>query len=290
MRTILVLAGGHSTDKPVFDTAIAAARPLAANLEFLHVRIGPGEGVVHIPHVEFATGAGLQTVLDDLEKRSITRATAALHHFEELCERESIEIAVSPSDLRQGTLSATWSEEQGNATAKIMRCARHNDLIVLGRHTRSNGLPPDLAERLLVESGRPLLIVPAERRRHLLGTVLICWKETATSARALTAALPLLAVSKHVVIASVQEGSDGSPEALYHLAQRLEWDGISADVRWLAQSPSPVSERLDILADEIGADLLVMGGYGHGRMRAMVFGGCTQRFLDQSKRPVLLMH
>ncbi len=290
MRTILVLAGGHATDKTVFNTALAAAKPLGAHLEFLHVRIGPSEAAAYTPHVGFATGDGLRATLGDLETKAEQRSITALHHFEELCERESIKIAVKPSDLKRRSLSASWSEEHDDAAAKITRCARHNDLVVIGRRARSNGLPPDLVEQLLVESGRPILIAPGERRPHLLGTVLVCWKETATSARALGAALPLLAVSKRVVIASIQEGSDGSPEALYHLAQRLEWDGIAADPIWLTASATPVADRLASLANEINADLLVMGGYGRGRVREMVFGGCTQHFLDQSDRPVLLMH
>ncbi|MBS0518475.1 MAG: universal stress protein [Proteobacteria bacterium] len=290
MRTILVLAGGQSTDKMVFDVALAAARPLGANLEFLHVRIGPNEAAAYVPHVDFAAGSGLQTVLSDLEEQAARRSRAALHHFEELCEREVLDIAVRPSDLGRSTLSATWSEERGDAMAKVMRCARHNDLVVVGRHTRSNGLPPDLAERLLVECGRPILIAAAEKRHHLLDTVLVCWKETGASARALGAALPLLAASKRVVIASIQERGEESPEGLYHLTQRLEWNGIAADARWLTSSATPAAERLDLLARELNAGLLVMGGYGYGRLRSTVFGGCTQYFLDQAERPVLLMH
>lgn len=289
MRTILVLAGGQSTDKLVFDTALAAARPLGANLEFLHVRVGPGEAAARVPHADFSTGSGLRGVLGNLEREAARRSAAALHHFEELCEREALDIAVTPTDLGKDALSATWSEEHGDAMSRIIRHARHNDLVVLGRHTRSNGLPPDIAERLLMESGRPVLIAAPERR-HLLDTVLLCWKESAASARALGVALPLLAASKHVVIASIQEGAEDSPEGLYHLAQRLQWNDISADARWLTPSATPVADRLSSLASELNAGLIVMGGYGYGRLRSMVFGGCTQHFLDQADRPVLLVH
>ncbi len=102
--------------------------------------------------------------------------------------------------------------------------------------------------------------------------------------------MPLLAVCKRVVIASVEEGTTDGPEGLYHLAQRLEWDGIKAEARWLTADSQPTIARLEATAREVDADLLVMGGYGHGRMREMVFGGCTRHFLDQGDRPVLLMH
>jgi nucleotide-binding universal stress UspA family protein len=290
MRTILVLAGGHATDKAVFDTALAAARPLGANLEFLHVRIELAEAAVYTPHVEFAIGRALRGALTNLEAQAQKRSLAALHHFEELCEREAIEIAIKPSNLQTAQVSACWYEEHDDAAVNIVRCARHNDLIVVGRRSHSNGLPPDLLEQVLMQSGRPVLIASAEPRQRLTGTVLVCWNETAESARALAASLPLLAASKRVVIASVEEGAGSSPQALYHLAQRLEWDGIVANPQWLRSSSQPVADRLQALATETQADLLVMGGYGHGRLREMVFGGCTQYFLDQGDRPVLMMH
>jgi nucleotide-binding universal stress UspA family protein len=290
MRTILVLAGGRSTDKAVFDTALAAAKPFDAHLEFLHVRISPAEAAIYTPHIDFARGGALHAALDHLETTAQKRASAALHHFEELCEREAIDIAVSPADLGRACVSASWCEEQDDAVARIVRCARHNDLTVIGRRSRSNGLPPDLVEQILVTSGRPLLLASDQRRRQLMGTVLVFWKETAESARAIAAALPLLAGSARVFVASVEEGAGASPESLYHLVQRLEWNGIVALPRWLRSSSQPVVERLRSLAIEIDADLLVMGAYGHGRVREMVFGGCTRHFLDQCDRPVLLMH
>lgn len=205
MRSILVLAGGRATDGVVFETALAAASPLHAHLEFLHVRPDVGEAAIYTPHVDFALGAGVASALGALQSEGKARAAAALHHFEALCEKESLDIAVKPDDAGIGRRCASWCEEHHDAVTRIMHFARHNDLVVIGRHNRSNGLPPDLIERVLVGSGRPLLIAPARTPDSVTETVLVCWKETAESARALTAAMPLLAVAKRVVLVTVSD-------------------------------------------------------------------------------------
>jgi nucleotide-binding universal stress UspA family protein len=290
MRTILVLAGGRESDKAVFATALSAANPLGAHLEFLHVRISAGEAAAYTPHIEFASGTALHAAFSDLREAAKTRSAAALHHFEELCETELIEIAIHPAGGTTNVVTASWSEEHDYAVARISQCARHNDLVVIGRPSRANGLPIDLVERLLTDSGRPILIAPAKARERLTGIALVFWKETAESARALAAALPLLRVCKRVIIVSVQEDANNSPESLDHLAQRLEWNGIKVETKWVRADTTSTAFHLEAVATEVDADILVMGGYGHGRLREMVFGGCTRQFIDQPDRPVLLMH
>lgn len=290
MRSILVLAGGHATDAVVFDTALAVAKPLRAHLEFLHVRPDPGEAALYTPHVEFASGDALSAAMNELQSKTQERSRAALHHFEALCERECIDIAIDPCDRRDGSLAASWCEEHHDAPGKITEFARHNDLVVIGRRSRSNGLPYNLVERLLMNGGRPVLIVPAKAPHSMMGTVLVCWKETAEAARTLSATLPFLAACRRVVLTGVEEGPQKTPEGLCHLARRLAWDGITVETRWLRSTDEPVARRLESLANEIGADTLMMGAYGHGPLQELVFGGCTRHFLEHAERAVLMMH
>ena len=168
-----MLAGGRESDKTVFATALSAARPLGAHLEFLHVRIGAGEAAAYTPHIEFASGTALHAAFSDLGEKANARSTAALHHFEALCESELIEIAIHPARAATNAVSASWCEEHDYAVARMTRCARHNDLVVIGRPSRANGLPMDLVERLLVNSGRPILIAPTKTRERLTGTVMV---------------------------------------------------------------------------------------------------------------------
>jgi len=232
----------------------------------------------------------MQAALSRLSAETKSRSRAALHHFEELCEKEPIEIAVQPRDRKGAGVSACWREESEHAASTMIHCARHNDLVVVGRPSRSNGLPVDVVERLLVESGRPLLIAPNKPCREITGTILVCWKETAESARALSAAMPLLTLAKRVVIVSVGEETGQLPRDLFHLVERLEWSGIKAEPIWMPASPKSSAHRLDELAASLDVDLMVMGGYGHGRMREIVLGGCTRHFLGQADRPVMMTH
>ena len=242
------------------------------------------------PHVDFARGAGLSDALRVLGHEGKARATAARHHFEALCEKEAIDIAVDPESNVFGRQCASWSEDHHEPVTGILHFARHNDLVVLGRRGGTNGLPPDLVERVLVGSGRPILIAPHHAPKSITGTVMVCWKETAEAARAVTAAMPLLALARRVVLVTVEEDSEKTPEAISHLAQRLEWNGIKADAKWLRRSDAPVEQRLESLAREEDASLLVMGAYGHGRLRELVFGGSTRHFLEHAERPVFLVH
>ena len=288
MKTILVLTGSSETDSVVFETALAAAQPLGAHLEFLHIRISPGQAAEFTPRVDFARGVALRDALDRLKATGERRSASASRHFQEFCERQAIEIAQTPSPAHGVT--ASWCEEQDDAVERILLHARHNDLVILARPSRPNGLPPALIELLLVRCGRPLLVAPPRPRQSLTGTVLVCWKETAAAARALGAALPLLSKSKRVVTVGVEEAAGGSLDGLRDLARQLAWHGIAAEISWKEAEAGSAAAQLEADGDRYDADLLVMGGYGHSGAREIVFGGCTQHFLEAAGRPVLLMH
>ena len=288
MKAILVLTGGGETDRAVFDTALAAAKPLGAHLECLHVRVSTAQAAMVTPHVDFAIGAGLRHALDHLKLQSELRSAAAASHFLGFCQEHEIEIADAP--IRLGRVSASWREERDDAVQRAISRARHNDLAVLARSSRPNGLPPSFIETLLLDCGRPILLAPAQAPRSLTGTVLVCWKEAASAARALAAALPLLVKAKRVVIAGIEEGKTGSQEGLRDVARLLSWHGIRAETAWRPSGSGSAADELELAAAEYDADLLVMGGYGHGRAREVIFGGCTRRFLEHAERPLLIMH
>lgn len=287
MKTILVPAGGSRTDHAVFATALAAARALGAHLEFVHVRISPGQAAEYTPHVDFAQGAALRDALSRLEHEAQKRSRAAERHFHQFCEQQGIAISDTPS--RGRTVSAAWREELDDAVERLAYRARHNDLVVLGRAARADGLPPDLIERILLGCGRPVLIAPDHPPQHLTGTVLVCWKETAEAARAVTAALPLLSRCKRVVVVCAEEPKASLPDA-FDVAQQLMWHGVAAEATSIPADKGAAAEALQFAARRYDADLMVMGAYGFSRTREIIFGGCTQSFIDRAERPVLLMH
>ena len=287
MKTILVLTGGSETDASVFATAFTAARPLEAHLDFLHIRVSPGRAAGFRPHLEYAQGAALRDALQALQAEATARSAAAALHFRQFCEEQAIVLAGAPGGSR---VSASWCEELDDSVEQTLEHARHHDLIVLGRPSRANGLPPTLIELLLLRCGRPLLLAPPRAPDAITGTALVCWKESPAAARALGAALPLLEKSRQVVIVGVEEPGAPSVDGLREVARQLAWHGISARVGWMPAKGREIAERLDAAGAEFSADLMVMGAYGHGPVRERIFGGCTQHFIDHAERPVLLMH
>jgi nucleotide-binding universal stress UspA family protein len=287
MKTLLVPTSGSDTDQVVFATALAAARPLGAHLEFLHLRLNPSEATTFIPHVEFAQGAALRAAMHHFDADQQRRSTLARHHFQRFCEKHDVALREHP--VCDDVLSAAWRESVGGVE-RLMLHARSSDLIVLGRASRANGLPQDLVELVLLGSGRPVLLAPVRPVEQLTGTVLVCWNETPEAAHALAAAVPLLAKSRRVIVLSVGERQAKSLEHGVDLARQLAWNGISAEARWMPSDGRAIAEQIDAAASEYGCDLQVMGGYGRGRMRELVFGGCTQRFIERAERPVFLMH
>ncbi|MFI4987631.1 MAG: universal stress protein [Alphaproteobacteria bacterium] len=288
MKTILVTTGGSTTDQAVFATALCAARPLAAHLEFFHVRITAGEAARFTPHADFAVGAALRDAIARLHGEEITRSAAALLHFRTFCKQEKIAIVDVP--CASGRLSASWREETNGAESRLMLRARHNDLVVIARPTRANGMPADLLEILLVGCGRPILIAPAKAPDSVSGTVMVCWKETAEAARALAAALPLLAKAERVLFTAVVERGQPSGDMLADIARQMAWHGIRAEPQLLDNDGRPAAIQLAAQAAACRADLMVMGAYGRSRTRELIFGGCTQSALEWADVPVLLLH
>jgi nucleotide-binding universal stress UspA family protein len=288
MKSILVPFSGSDTDRPLFETALAAARPFSGHLQFLHVRVGAGEAAVNDSRTGFAMGAALTNVLKKLGDEATTRSAAAVQHFRELCAQSKIEVCDLPVNS-QG-VTASWNEVDGQAMKRIMSRARHSDLVVVGRARKQNLLPSDFLEQLVVGCGRPILIAPSAPRQTLTGTIMICWRDTAEAARAVGTAMPLLANAKRVVVASVAEKGEESSESLAHVERHLAWNGISAEIRVIKAEGGSPPELLAAAAEGCDADLVVLGAYGHSQLREMLFGGCTQSFLRQSDRPVLMMH
>ena len=178
--------------------------------------------------------------------------------------------------------------------AVVMDHGRAADLIIAGQTDPDWDLSPlmDFPERLALESGRPVLVVPYIGRYPEIGrNVVIAWKATREAARAAFDALPILAQAEKVQVLEVRERRDGAslaPDPT--IAASLARHGIKATVRTsIAADMSVGDEILSRLADA-DADLLVMGAYGHSRMREFVFGGATRHIARHMTVPTLFSH
>ncbi len=181
----------------------------------------------------------------------------------------------------------------GVAANSFARMARLYDLTVVAQPNPDLPGPEEvIAETVLMESGRAVLIVPyVQTKPFVVDRVVIAWDGGRACARALAEALPLFHRAKHVEIFRVMSGSGDTdqegPEVVRHLARH----NIEAKVRHLpAIAGDSVSTAILNEVSDQGTDLVVMGGYGHSRLREMVLGGVTREILATMTVPVLMAH
>jgi nucleotide-binding universal stress UspA family protein len=177
----------------------------------------------------------------------------------------------------------------------VMERGRAADLIVAGQTDPEWELSPllDFPERLALESGRPVLVIPYAGRYPSLGRrVVIAWKSGRESARATFDALPLLQSADSVHILEIrQRGDDASTLAPdTSIAAALARHGIKPEVRTSIASDISVGDEILSRAADLSADLLVMGAYGHSRFRELVFGGATRHIAKHMTLPTLFSH
>jgi nucleotide-binding universal stress UspA family protein len=200
--------------------------------------------------------------------------------------------------LRREGINGDWVLEPGFLIPSVTRRAHATDLIIIGQANPENPLPASartLVEDILMTAGRPLLLIPYAGRFDKIGTnALVGWTPTRESARAVHDALPILASGAKLVVLTVETprvGGDSQVLPTTEIAEHLARHGIdvSAARTVVTDGLSPADALLDYASD-IGADLLVVGGYGHSRTREMIMGGVTRDLLRHMTVPVLMSH
>jgi nucleotide-binding universal stress UspA family protein len=286
-RYILIPATGTGTDAPVFATALAVARVLPTHLEFLHVRVDVHSTLALMASADVVGGAGYGEMVESLEREVASRQKQAELAFRDLCERERLPVTADPTaDLP----SAEWRMETGDELAWLAEHGRAADLLVIGRAREGEDVAMDLLEAALMGTGRPVLIAPPKAPNRLFGTVAIAWKSQPEAARAVGAAAPFLQIADQVVIISVSEDARTDAHACERLRHALAWHNPRTSVRCLPQDGHPPVESLLSAVAAVNADTLIMGGYGHSRLREVVFGGFTRHMLSCADLPVLMAH
>lgn len=285
IKSVLLPATGDEFDESVLETALRVAQLTGAHIELHYVYQGLGQAGEAVPPVGWAIGGAVSPALASLEASIERQAAGARVRFAEVCRRKGVALVDDPQ--RSTSVTASWHGSRDDLASLASR-ARYADLVVVGRPGWSNGLARSHIEAMLEKSGRPLLIAPKSPRSSIAGTAFVCWKEAPEAARALSAALPLLAKAQRVVVANVLEEADLPPQSLRAVARYLAFHGIAAETRLLPRN-APVANLLAAAADAHEADLIVLGAYGHSRAREFVFGGCTRSFLDDARVPVLMM-
>jgi nucleotide-binding universal stress UspA family protein len=287
-RYILVPATGAPSDQSVFATALLAAQPFAAHIEFLHVRVDVTEVVISMSTGGLGGGGTVQGVVDKLEAETRQVEGHAWQLVESFCEQAGIRRAGEPQ--RDGAISAAFSVETGSDAQWISEYGRFADLVVVGRAQPGREMAMEVLEAALMDTGRPLLVAPPEAPEGLLGTIVIAWKDTPEATRAVAAALPLLERAEQVMVLSVVEEDEPHEQACDRLLRTLRWHNPATSLRRLGRERRKPVEVLLQEAHRLNASLIVMGGYSHSRLREVVFGGFTNRILSGVDLPVLMAH
>jgi nucleotide-binding universal stress UspA family protein len=285
IKTILTGISGGSASDGAIELSCQLAKKFGAHLEGLHVRLDP------LALVGMASVGGYAMPMngdwvDRMNSDIQSLAEKMRKSFDAALKRHGIAQSVRPGPAGA---TAAWRDETGYAPTLVAQHARFFDLVILGRSERVVDQPStDTIEETLLQSGRPLLIAPAATPETFGEAAAIGWNGSVESVRAVDAALPLLEIAKRVVIITIGDKSAGSVESL---RQYLDWHGITAAHRatTLGFGSGP-GDVLLATAREENADLLIMGGYGHGPWREMIFGGASRELVGVSRLPLLMCH
>jgi nucleotide-binding universal stress UspA family protein len=171
--------------------------------------------------------------------------------------------------------------------------ARRFDLSIVGQSEPDQQAIGNLIiEAALFDTGRPVLVVPYIQRAGLrLDRILLCWDGSRSAARAAADALPFLRRAKLVevvTVASEPAKSDEMPGA--DIAQHLARHGVTVELKRIVTAETDVASTILSHAADSSADFLVMGGYGHSRLREFILGGVTREILASMTVPVLMSH
>jgi nucleotide-binding universal stress UspA family protein len=242
-----------------------------------------GIAFAYEPVVTPAVMDGLSAAwIDTQRNENRAAAEAAIARFEVVARREGLSIE---SRLLEASL--------GVAPTMLGSIARRFDLSVVGQ-TKPDGIVTDdlFIEAALFESGRPVIVVPyIQTYRLKLDRVLVCWDAGRSATRAVGDAMPFLQRSKSIQIVTVSSGrrhNDEIPGA--DIGEHLARHGLKIDLKQLVADDIDVTNAILSHAADSGADFIVMGGYGHTRIREFVFGGTTLGMLGSMTVPTLMSH
>lgn len=175
----------------------------------------------------------------------------------------------------------------------LRREAFYTDLLILGQRNPeqpSGSVPADLVSSMILETGRPTLVLPYIWTEEMIGrTVLIAWKESREATRALSAALPWLRDAERVEVVSFGE-AENAGRALGDLKAWLGLHGLDCNLHHGGPQDAEAGIKLLSMSFDLGADLMVMGCYGHSRAREWALGGASRTVLTGMTLPVLMVH
>jgi len=277
IKDILVHVDSHPSSRQRVDMACSLAARYDAHVTGLYViapLVTPSYFDARLP----------ETVNESQQERQKKLAAKASLLFEERA-------AACGVDAR-----ADWRDAEGTPAEVVSLQGRYADLLVVGQRDPQHvyEAPSLLPQELIFGCGRPVLTVPYCGRFDLPGRhVLVGWNASREAARAVADALPFLLMANKVTMLAVNPAKDtGTPgdSPAADIARHLSRHGINAEARHVVDTEAETGEILLDHVDRLGCDLVVMGAYGHSRLRSLILGSLTTFVLGRMSIPVLMSH
>jgi len=234
------------------------------------------------PPLYFTDGAEAQRLIDESEA-SVERRLAGLE-------------AQFRAATRNRGGHVEWRSATDFPARFVLAQARCADIVVSGGQSSvfSDAFALASPKDLVMQAGRPLLVVPDGANWLDLRSVLVAWKDTPEARRAVADALPMLRKARDVTIATIPERDEDRLVVMAGVTDVAAWlarHGVTATARVSeAVRNEPAAAQLEKVAGDVGAGLIVAGAYGHSRFRELIMGGVTQHLVTRSARLALLSH
>lgn len=199
---------------------------------------------------------------------------------------------------RNGSSLSEWRVSGRDALGAVLLSARYADLVVVGQHDAelegATGVSADFVDELVLAAGRPVMVLPYAGRFPTVGrTILVAWNASREAARAVTDAMPMLQQADRVQVVAFDPGKGGADHGDIPGADIGLWlarHGVKVQVAQQNGAGLDIGAQILSRAADIDADLIVMGAYGHSRMRELVLGGATRTLMQSMTVPVLMSH
>ena len=287
VASILAVLDGSSGSAAVLKAGLALGRDFEAIVDLLHVEVEVKDAMPLFG--EGASGAMVEQVIESIRAGAEARSAEARRLYDTEVVKAGIPVVEEDAAAKAEDFVVRFCHVFGREADEVTRRGRLSDLVLIAKPApEREGVDSTVLEAAMFETGRALLMVPPDLPEPFGDHVAVAWDGSREAARAVAAALPILRRAGRVEIMTAQTGSvTAKPSELGHYLAR---HGIESRTWAFTPGRDPIGKELMIQCAEAGADLLVMGAYGHSRFREMVLGGATRGIIANAALPVLMAH
>ncbi len=293
VKSMMFIFSGASPNSNALEAALSLSASWAASLRIVYLADQTLAPAAYAHSDNFATAGITQAQMVSSQNSELQRdaVEAAAHAVREVTARHGVSVAevTETSDLVPE--SVTFQSVPDDHKTRLIRESRTVDLILTGYdHLANDDMNPLLTA--LFHSGRPVISIPRMAGRALAkgapASIAIAWDGGLSASRAVREALPLLRQAKQVRVITVRSRGDDTGDQ--QILAYLRLHGVTAELDLLKPDGHSVGAALLEQTSAFGADLLVMGAYGHGHLAEMVLGGVTNHIVKHSQVPLFLVH